>query len=283
MEALLMDCEDSERVVGGCSETDSLLSRGRAAPARSQEEEQEAWPTRPTALLPSAASTVRVLWTGGLLAAGVAGLLGLALLAPGGSRATADLAAKLGLLSSAELAANPLFPNETRGDGNHCADDEEELAGLCYAKCNSLTNGKYPFRQSAWHCCVRPNCLGFFLGLCDCQHEIGLCSGFDIAGMQEGKAICPHKPGVCLVNEELFLGVCYMKCSLLTGGQYPFRVAAATCCKRTDASCLIEDNLADSINGQSLTNASYNVGGGCQDASPLTHCKPSLPNEALTR
>ena len=28
---------------------------------------------------------------------------------------------------------------------------------------------------------------------------------------------CPHKPGACLKNEELFLGVCYKQCRLLKG------------------------------------------------------------------
>lgn len=39
-------------------------------------------------------------------------------------------------------------------------------------------------------------------------------------------------PGMkCRKNEELFLGVCYKNCTLLTGGMYPIRFAPNGCCK----------------------------------------------------
>lgn len=34
-----------------------------------------------------------------------------------------------------------------------CLEDEEFLLGLCYANCNLLTNGKYPYRVAPLTCC----------------------------------------------------------------------------------------------------------------------------------
>merc|ERR1712039_942702 len=99
---------------------------------------------------------------------------------------------------------------------------------------------------------------------------------------KEGNAVCPHKPGACLTDEELFGGMCYASCNLLTSGKYPHRVAAATCCKTNDASCLFADGAKDGLDGQSNTSATYNVGGGCGDGSSFTHCSPHPPQQALT-
>jgi len=193
-------------------------------------------------------------------------------------------AAQAQSLAAQELSTknnNNTAPAEDLHDGNPCGNDEEEHLGLCYEKCAVLTDQKYAHRQSAWTCCNAAVCPPFSMMSC-CKHNMGWCSGFDIAGMEEGKKICPHAPGVCLTDEELFLDVCYMKCDTLTGGAYPYRTASATCCKTTDASCMFEDGVKDGLNGNAITNATFDVGGGCNDDSESTHCKPHAPQESLT-
>lgn len=213
----------------------------------------------------------------------------------------AEPSAAIGLSSAGQAAASQaaavassqlttgssqaVAPKEHLSDGNSCPDDEELHAGLCYAKCSYLTGGQYSFRQSAWTCCRQATCTNPFSFASCCKHNMGWCSGFDVSGSQEsnpGSKPCPHKPGACLQDEELFLNVCYMKCSTLTGGLYPYRTAPATCCKHTDISCMAEDGLTDGLNGQSLTNSSFEVGGGCHDDHANTHCQPHMPQQALT-
>jgi len=176
-----------------------------------------------------------------------------------------------------------LKPAEDTHDGNPCASDEELHAGLCYQTCSLLTSGQYQVRQSAFACCETASCPPFkFFGKKCCKTTFGMCTGHDIAGMREGTKICPHKPGACLADEEMYLDVCYMKCSLLTQGKYPHRTASATCCKTTGMACLAEDGASDGFNGQSITHPTLAVGGGCGDQSNTTHCKPHVPQQSVT-
>lgn len=209
------------------------------------------------------------------------------------SQAAIDKAAEAEKLRQESVAkASPLLPKANTTDHNPCANDEEFHAGLCYDKCSSLTKEKYTFRQSAWTCCSKPACdVHDFHGVSDllpgnnfgcCRHNMGFCSGFDIAGMREGKKICPHQPGACLVDEELFLGTCYKKCAELTQNIYPHRVASATCCKVADGTCMFQDGANDGFDGKALTKKSFNVGGGCGDGSALTNCQPHGPQATLT-
>jgi len=103
-----------------------------------------------------------------------------------------------------------------------CEDNEEKFFHLCYRKCSLLTNGVFPVR-SAPNACRKEEPsnevsikLGFF------------CSGYWVGG--DGH--CPHTPDTCDANEERHLGLCYMKCDLLTGGEYPIRAAPNTCCRQ---------------------------------------------------
>merc|ERR1719444_559187 len=94
-----------------------------------------------------------------------------------------------------------------------------------------------------------------------CDGKFGssiICNGYDVSG--DGS--CPHKPGACLADEELHVGVCYKKCNLLTAGEYPHRTAAATCCKTTGLSCFFPSN--------SHSSKSFTVGGGKGDLDPAT-------------
>lgn len=70
----------------------------------------------------------------------------------------------------------------------------------------------------------------------------------------------------CLRDEEEFAGLCYMKCSLLTGGRAPFRVAASACC--------VNDNqfFCSLLQSQQAISNSLSVGGGA-----AIHNNPHAP------
>lgn len=161
-----------------------------------------------------------------------------------------------------------LVPQENKNDGNACGDDEEESNGLCYKKCSLLTGSAYPIRTSAWTCCRRKPC-----NLFNMMHNVGLCSGFDVAGDVEGRGACPHAAGACLKDEELHLGMCYKKCSLLEP-DFPFRFAAETCCVTSGFSCLTK--------GNSRTSPHYAVGGGAGDSDKSTPRKVHKPLRRFT-
>lgn len=146
-------------------------------------------------------------------------------------------------------------------DGNPCGDDEELFGNLCYLKCTKLTSGAYPIRTSAFSCCASHPC-GF-------RNQKVLmkmpCDGFDVGGNINGeKGECPHEPGACLLNEEMLLGICYKKCSLLTNNLYPTRVAAATCCKANGLECMNPKNLKTNFR-------EFDVGGGTAGDARKAH------------
>lgn len=72
------------------------------------------------------------------------------------------------------------------------------------------------------------------LDLCKVGLKI-LCTGYDIGG----SGGCPHEPGACLVDEELYGGVCFEKCATLTGGAFPNRVGPLTCCDIHGLGCCL--------------------------------------------
>jgi len=169
------------------------------------------------------------------------------------------------------LTVEQEVPKERLHDGNLCADDEEESLGLCYKKCNSLTNGEYPIRTTAWSCCKEQPCTFFNSKF---TNPLSLCEGFDVSGDKEGKA-CPHQPGTCLVNEEFNLGMCFKKCAILTDNKYPYRSAASTCCRyNSHWACL------DALN--TFTDPAFNVGGGAGDGSAATPGSMHAPIQELT-
>jgi len=141
--------------------------------------------------------------------------------------------------------------------------------GLCYKKCAILTEGTHPIRTSSWTCCKSEPCtLGVTKG------SVGkslVCNGYDV----DGEGNCPHNPGACLTNEELLLGYCYEKCSILTQGKFPTRVGPATCCKSNDLlGCLNVRN--------DMTDPQFNIGGGQGDHDSATPNKPHQPLANLT-
>merc|ERR1712107_307734 len=161
-----------------------------------------------------------------------------------------------------------LKPEENMNDGNVCADNEELYGGLCYGKCAVLTNGEAPIRTSSWTCCESHPC-----GLVNQRGSVGttlLCNGYDVSGDDA----CPHKPGACLENEEMHLGICYEKCSLLTNGEFPHRFAAASCCKVKGLGCLSFRNVK--------TSPAFDKGGAEGDRSAATPSVAHGPLESLT-
>mmetsp|Transcript_15494 Transcript_15494/g.33587 ORF Transcript_15494/g.33587 Transcript_15494/m.33587 type:complete len:547 (+) Transcript_15494:99-1739(+) len=161
---------------------------------------------------------------------------------------------------------DPLLPIEQMHDDNLCLDGEELYGGLCYKQCALMTNNSYPIRTSSWTCCEKHPC-----GLSNQKGEVGstiICNGFDVD--RDGN--CPHSPGACLVNEEFYMGMCYKKCSILTNGQFPHRVAPATCCQESGAGCM--DFRKDA------TNFDFAVGGG-GSLNP-DWAKPHYPDPNLT-
>lgn len=157
----------------------------------------------------------------------------------------------------ATTTRNPLLPAEDIHDHNVCDSNEELYATLCYQKCAALTKGSHPVRTSSWTCCEREPCtLGNTVGAVGTTF---LCRGYDV----DGSGNCPHEPGACLTNEELLLGVCYEKCSILTGGEFSYRVGPATCCKS-------ESMLGCFDVRKDKTRSEYNTGGGVGDHDQAT-------------
>lgn len=163
-------------------------------------------------------------------------------------------------------------PAENRHDGNLCGDDEELSGSLCYKKCSLLTNGAAPYRTTAFTCCTSKPC-----GLTNQKVKLLACSGYDVSGNINGQeGACPHPPGTCLQNEELLLGVCYKKCSIITNGEYPYRSTAFQCCKSSGViSCVLPANVDTSV-------TKYDVGGGLGDGNKATPAEPHAPMIELT-
>mmetsp|Transcript_134403 Transcript_134403/g.287516 ORF Transcript_134403/g.287516 Transcript_134403/m.287516 type:complete len:617 (-) Transcript_134403:76-1926(-) len=152
----------------------------------------------------------------------------------------------------------------------NCEPDEERFGRLCYKKCSLLTNSKFPFRESAITCCKTKPCT--FGGT---TTRLSICGGWDVSGDMFGRSACPHTPGGCLANEELHMGMCYKKCSILTNGEYTHRMAAATCCKSKGISCFFFPNIK--------TRSSFAVGGGKGDNKTSTPSQAHLPMKALLK
>jgi hypothetical protein len=178
--------------------------------------------------------------------------------------------------SSVAQEAMANAPQENMHDGNICDDDEEFFAKLCYKKCSLLTHGKYPKRTSAWSCCASDDGKKGGCGLFNQKLTMRICAGFDVSGDRAGNG-CPHPAGACLENEEVHLGRCFKKCSELTNGMYPSRVAAATCCK---AEVGEEWKCLDLMNVK--TRKEFNVGGGAGDGDKRTPRRPHWPQTAVT-
>lgn len=139
----------------------------------------------------------------------------------------------------------------------NCAEDEELHAGLCYKQCVTLTAGREPVRISAFQCCAHEL-------PCAENADVNLspCKGYDISGDATGND-CPRSPGGCKQDEELFMGLCFQRCSLLTYNILPYRNTANACCKSSSLLALLELGSCD-------VDDRYNSGGGSTDGGLTT-------------
>lgn len=132
---------------------------------------------------------------------------------------------------------------------------------------------RIPYQKQRFHMLQGPK---LFLPTKKMGNDVPMpCQGYDISG-HDG---CPHGPGACLEDEQLFLGICYAKCNLLTGGEYPYRVGPMTCCrKKNELDCL----SPFSSNRVSDTSSSYDIAGGGGDRDRTTPGHVHAPLQFLT-
>jgi len=188
------------------------------------------------------------------------------------SRGRANVKFALGRSEFAATGAEGLAANANdKNDGNPCATDEELNGVLCYKKCSLLTDGGYPVRTSGVTCCKSKPCTLF-----NQKHDLGLCSGFSVAGDTLGQGACPHTPGACLNDEEEHVGQCYQKCSILTDGLFPYRSGPDTCCKSPNEMACFPGTY------NTRTSFAFAVGGGKGDGDKDTPSGVHAPLEALT-
>lgn len=173
--------------------------------------------------------------------------------------ALARLMRAQGMISLLDLKPT-LRPKADLHDGNRCLDQEELTDGLCYKRCSTLTGGRYPWRVSAWSCCSHePPCSSEHL-----QTDMALCGGFGV----DRRGECPHPQGACLLNEEIFDGLCFKRCAFITFGFLPKRTGPSTCCSENRHSRL---SVLD-LDGCDTNSTAYLIGGGSGE-------EPDLPRE----
>lgn len=133
-------------------------------------------------------------------------------------------------------------------EAEECPNDAEFHANYCYKKCAILTKRRYPYRLNSITCCKSST---------DCGVE-------GMINPDYGQIVSPRRSNGCRPDEEFESGLCYKACTLLTNGQYPFRVDERTCCKKSGYwQCHFPHNRKRS--------RYFNVGGGggCSDDAEL--------------
>lgn len=107
-----------------------------------------------------------------------------------------------------------------------CGPTEELYDSECFLSCDNITDGALPFRAEPCKCCKNSTCL-LSPPPPDAESAID-CKRFDKAADGRG-AHQPMLPDCPYEDEEIFEGLCYTRCSLLTMGKYPIRTAMNTC------------------------------------------------------
>lgn len=140
---------------------------------------------------------------------------------------------------------HPNEPKQDLHDGNVCDDDEELHLKLCYKKCSLLTantpGGPYPIRTTAFSCCLAEPC-SFANQKWTFPRP---CSGYDQSGDSTNNG-CPHPPGACPTDHELYFGVCYRRCALddMAGIYFRHRMSPISCCRSRSAfKCMEPSNV----------------------------------------
>lgn len=103
-----------------------------------------------------------------------------------------------------------------------CEKGESLFMNLCYVDCGEATGGKFPSRYDACTCCSTLPCDKTPLSFAqDCVKFDKGAKGFD--------AIQPRLTNCRDEQEELFEGLCYLKCEILTAKMYSVRTGMNTC------------------------------------------------------
>eukprot|EP00441_Pelagodinium_beii_P043451 CAMPEP_0197627644 /NCGR_PEP_ID=MMETSP1338-20131121/6196_1 /TAXON_ID=43686 ORGANISM="Pelagodinium beii, Strain RCC1491" /NCGR_SAMPLE_ID=MMETSP1338 /ASSEMBLY_ACC=CAM_ASM_000754 /LENGTH=387 /DNA_ID=CAMNT_0043198411 /DNA_START=19 /DNA_END=1179 /DNA_ORIENTATION=+ len=130
------------------------------------------------------------------------------------------------------------------GTGGDCLSNEEPYQGQCYLKCAVATNGSYSVRTGPSSCC---NGTAGDANSCHTGASPSVSSLAYAVGGGVGDKSSVHAPGDfgnpnvqtgesaigqdCEATEEKYNGVCYQKCSIVSGGQMPYRKGPMSCCK----------------------------------------------------
>lgn len=161
--------------------------------------------------------------------------------------------------SSKETTVSPPVPviaERAQLNSNDCFEEEEFFAGACYKNCSALTNGQYPIRSSPNTCCSAEPCIFpshiSFMGPF-------VCTGYAV----DSRGSCPRRPGKCNSDEEMYQGVCFKPCAVLTQQEFPHRTGPMTCCKY-EPPCFSFANLRSEGIGPC---SGYDVGGEGHDCS----------------
>mmetsp|Transcript_33669 Transcript_33669/g.85707 ORF Transcript_33669/g.85707 Transcript_33669/m.85707 type:complete len:471 (+) Transcript_33669:64-1476(+) len=139
-----------------------------------------------------------------------------------------------------------------------CLLDEEMLFGQCFGKCSILTNGSFSNRIGPWTCCstTGSGCMDFRNDDTNPLFNVGggggdgdpstpsqphapstnLTEAGGLASTSSAPAVPQGFGGAfgmgqaCEKDEELYAGLCYKRCTIMTNGQYPIRTSTWTCC-----------------------------------------------------
>lgn len=125
-------------------------------------------------------------------------------------------------------SARTLEAMQTVPDYWPCRKGEEIFGNLCYKTCGSLTDGSLPYRWDGCTCCSELPCPLFVAG------KFNLNCTMLNKNSTGGDPIAPQLTVCENPDEELFMGLCYLKCSVLTYARLPIRTGMNTCSRNNN-------------------------------------------------
>lgn len=141
----------------------------------------------------------------------------------GGSLTAKDLLRGSEIIRKVEEGADVDGPSSAQmGSAWPCRPGEELFQNKCFLSCSDQTRGEFPHRSSDCHCCKSLPCSGN-----PKEYKID-CPKFNKNSI--AKLPCgPLLTDCVMENEELYDGMCYLKCSILTHSYFPIRTGMNTC------------------------------------------------------